>query len=447
MLQPSFVNVDNKTALNRRFWGLAVPLILSNISVALLGLVDTGVTGHLDGAHFLGGVAIGGTVFSFLYWGFNFLRMGTSGLCAQALGRQDNQAMRSVLLQAIALAVVISALLVALQQPIIDLALALIAPSEAVAQQARGYFAIRIWATPAALCNFAMLGWFVGQQNVRASLYLLLLINSVNILLDFWLVVGLGWGVEGVALASVIAEFAGLSLALMLASTRLKRYPGQWDWSVLRNRSAIAALLQTHQHLFVRTLLLLGVFTFFTAQAARLGDAVIAANAVMMNFYLLASFALDGLAHAAEALVGEAVGGKNGAYLRRVIRVALFWGVLVSALFAIAYLAGGRWLYQLMTDLPQVRDLLVLLLPWAVLLPITSVHGFIYDGIYTGGTWTRQMRSTMFFSVFLVYLPCWYLTQSMAVHGLWLAFVLFNISRGVTMSWVMRRRILPALEF
>ncbi|MBL4622174.1 MAG: MATE family efflux transporter [Immundisolibacteraceae bacterium] len=444
MLRPH--DEDKKTSLNRRFWGLAVPLILSNISVALLGLVDTGVTGHLDGSHFLGGVAIGGTVFSFLYWGFNFLRMGTGGLSAQALGRNDHQAMRSVLLQAIFLALTISVLLVALRQPIIDFALALIAPSEAVAEQARSYFAVRIWATPAALCNFAMLGWFIGQQNVRASLYLLLLINSVNILLDFWLVVGLGWGVEGVALASVIAEFAGLSLAVVLVSTRLKSYPGDWDWSVLRKRSAMAGLLQTHQHLFVRTMLLLGVFTFFSAQAARLGDTVIAANAVMMNFYLLASFALDGLAHAAEALVGEAVGAKNGAYLRRVIRLALTWGLVVSGLFALFYLAGGRWLYQLMTDLPQVRDLLVVLLPWAILLPVTSVHGFIYDGIYTGGTWTQQMRNTMFFSVFMVYLPCWYLTQSLAVHGLWLAFVLFNISRGMTMSWIMRSRILPELK-
>ena len=432
--------------LNRRFWRLSVPLILSNISVAILGLVDTGVAGHLDGAHYLGGVAIGGTVFSFLYWGFNFLRMGTGGLSAQALGRGDGQAVRNVLLQAIFLALIISFVLVALQQPIIDLALYLIGPSQAVTEQARNYFSVRIWATPAALCNFAMLGWFVGQQNVRASLYLLLLINSVNILLDFWFVVGLGWGVQGVAAASVVAEFCGLLLAVVLASQALKPLSGGWDWSVLFRRAALAGLLQTHQHLFVRTMLLLGVFTFFSAQAARLGDSVIAANAVMMNFYLLASFALDGLAHAAEALAGEAVGAKNRIYLHRVIRLALRWGLVVSVLFALIYLLAGHWLYQLMTDLPEVRELLVVLLPWAVLLPITSVHGFIYDGIYTGGTWTRQMRNTMVFSVILVYLPCWYFTQSLAVHGLWLAFVLFNISRGATMGWLMSRRILPGLK-
>ena len=432
--------------INQRFWRLAVPLIFSNISVAILGLVDTGVTGHMDSAHYLGGVAIGGTVFSFLYWGFNFLRMGTSGLSAQALGRNDSQAVRQVLLQALALAVIISLVLVALQKPIIDFALYLMAPSAAVAEQARDYFAIRIWSSPAALCNFAMLGWFVGQQNVRASLYLLLLINSVNILLDFWFVVGLGWGVQGVAAASVAAEFSGTLLALTLVARTIKRYPGSWDWSVLFKTASIAGLLQTHRHLFIRTMLLLGVFAFFSAQAAQLGDTVIAANAVMMNFYLLASFALDGLAHAAEALVGEAIGAKNIAYLRRVIRLALTWGVIASGLFALIYWWGGHWLFQVMTDLPAVIDLLVTLLPWAVLLPLSSVVGFILDGVYTGATWTQQMRNTMLFSVFLVYLPCWYLTQPMGIDGLWLAFVLFNISRGATMHWVMNRRILPALE-
>jgi len=427
--------------LSLRFWQLALPLILSNVSIALLGLVDTAVAGHLPGAYYLGGVAIGGTVFNFLYWGFNFLRMGTSGLAAQAVGRGDAVAVRATLAQGLLVAGMCTLLLLVLQQPIIDLAMRLILPGQAVTEQARAYFSVRIWATPAALANFVILGWFIGLQKGRAALYLLLMVNTVNTLLDLWFVVGLGWGVEGVAAASVVGEFTGSLLALAMVRSILRRYPGKWGLRALVDRESLSKLFHTHRHLFVRTMALLGVFVFVNAQSARLGDTALAATAIVMNFYLLASFALDGLANAAEALTGEAVGAGNQPYLQRVVMLVLGWGTVVAVLFSIVYALAGHQLYTLMTDLPAVRTLLAELLPWAVLLPIVSVYGFLFDGIFTGATWTREMRNTVLVSTLLVFLPAWYLTQPLGINGLWLAFVLFNLSRGVTLGWILWRRL------
>ncbi len=389
--------------LGRRFWYLAIPLIFSNVSVALLGLVDTAVAGHLPGAHFLGGVAIGGVVFNFLYWGFNFLRMGTTGLAAQAVGSGDPLAIRTTLAQALMVAVASSLVLLLFQKPIIDLALLLLAPSQAVAEQAQIYFSVRIWAMPAALANFVVLGWFIGLQKGRLALYLLLMVNTVNTVLDLWLVVGLGWGVKGVAAASVAGEFSGMLLALSMARGSLKRYPGQWNLAALVNRGGLLKLFHTHRHLFIRSMALLGVLAFVNAQSARMGDTVIAATAVMMNFFLLAAFALDGLANAAEALAGEAVGAADQTYLIQVVKLVLGWGTLVAILFAGAYGFGGHLLYQLMTNLPDVIALMAEILPWAVLLPLVSVHAFMFDGLFTGATWTREMRDTLLFSALVVF--------------------------------------------
>lgn len=428
-------------ALSRRFWSLALPLIFSNVSIAILGLVDTSVSGHLPGAHYLGGVALGGTVFSFLYWGFNFLRMGTSGLAAQASGRDDPAAIRATLLQGLMLAALCALVLLLLQQPIIDFFMRLFAPGPAVADQARLYFSVRIWATPAALANFVILGWFIGLRQGRAALYLLVMVNTVNTLLDLWFVLGLKWGVAGVAAASVAGEFAGLLLAAKMLSGTLRRYPGGWELSSALERAGMVKLFHTHRHLFVRTMALLAVFSFVNARSAQLGDTVIAATAVLMNFYLLASFALDGLANAAEALAGEAVGAENKAYFQRVVLMVLAWGSLVALLFSLTYLSVGDSLYRLMTDLQPVRALLADLLPWAVILPLVSVYGFLFDGIFTGSTWTRQMRDTVVLSALVVFLPVWWLTQDWGVHGLWMAFVLFNLSRGLSLGWLLWRRL------
>ncbi len=426
---------------NRQFWRLALPLILSNISVALLGLTDTAVTGHLDSPHYLGGVALGGTVFNLLYWGFNFLRMGTGGLASQAFGADDASMVRATLMRGMILAVLLSLLILLLRQPLIEMALGFAAPGKEVAEQARRYFLIRIWAAPAALCNFVLLGWFVGLQNVRAPFMLLVLINSINIALDLTLVVGLQMAVEGVALASVVGEYCGLFLAFWFSRQMLQRLPGGWQLRNLVGDGEFTRMIAINHPLLVRTLLLLSVIAFVNARSAQLGDTVIAATAVMMNFYLLAAFALDGLAHAAEAMAGEALGARDQDRFLSIIRLANLQGMIAAAGFALVYLIAGQVFTRLLTDLTEVQTLVASLTPLLVALPLCSASAFILDGIYTGATWSRQMRDSMALSCFLVFVPVWYLTQSSSIAGLWLAFLLFNLARGASLGWLLWRRI------
>lgn len=310
-----------------------------------------------------------------------------------------------------------------------------------MAEQARRYFLIRIWATPAALCNFVLLGWFVGLQNVRAPFMLLLLINTINIALDLTLAVGLRMGVEGVALASVVGEYCGLLLAFCFSRQMLQRFPGGWQLRNLVGDGEFTRLIAINHPLLVRTLLLLSVITFINARSAQLGDTVIAATAVLMNFYLLAAFALDGLAHAAEAMAGEALGARDRDRFLSIVRLANLQGMIAAAGFALVYLIAGPVFTRLLTDLAEVQALVASLTPLLVALPLCSASAFILDGIYTGATWSRQMRDSMALSCFLVFVPVWYLTQSATIAGLWLAFLLFNVARGVFLGWLLWRRI------
>ncbi|MDH4073480.1 MAG: MATE family efflux transporter, partial [Gammaproteobacteria bacterium] len=308
---------SDRTPHDRDIWRIAAPMILSNVSVPLLGMVDTGVTGHLEDAVYLGAVAIGATIFGFIYAGFNFLRMGTTGITAQAFGAADDDRVKVALGQALVVALAIAAALLLLQVPIGATALRLLGPEPDVAAWAGEYFSIRIWSAPATLANYALIGWFIGLQNGRVPLYIVLTINVTNIVLDLVFVLGLGMKVDGVAIASVIAEFAGLALGGAFALSWLKQNGGRIAASNLLTLAEYTAFFAVNAHLLVRTLALMFTFSFLTAAGARLGSVVLAANAVLLNLLHLMSFALDGFAHAAEALVGKAVGAKDRASLER----------------------------------------------------------------------------------------------------------------------------------
>lgn len=427
----------------RRVWALATPMILSNLSVPLVGLVDTAVVGHLQHAHYLGAVAVGSMLVTFVLWACGFLRMGTTGFAAQACGRADGQGLRLVLLQALWLAVLIAIAVVLLQRPLLELALRFIDSSPALIEQARLYVGIRLLSLPAALANLALIGWFVGLQNGRAPLYLLLLVNLANVLLDILLVMGLGWGVAGVAWATVISEYAGLLLGLWLAAQLLRQHAGQFRWlDALRLRGA-APLLRVNRDILLRTLALELVFYLLLVQGARQGDAVLAANAVLLNFLMLASHGLDGLAHAIEALGGHAIGRRDRTALRRALVVSLGCSLLMSIGFALAFMLLGPWLIQLLTGLPEVRELAVRYLPWLALLPLVAVWGFLFDGLFIGATRAREMRNAMLGSVLLVYLPLAWLLRDAGNHGLWLGFHLFMLARGLSLAgcfvWLWRR--------
>ncbi len=430
----------NSLPTNKNIWRIAAPMILSNISVPLLGMVDTGVTGHLENAAYLGGVAVGSTIFGFLYTGVNFLRMGTTGIAAQQFGANDFDGLRVSLGQALIVALTIAAILLVLHVPIGAAAISLIGPDPAVAEFADQYFSIRIWSAPATLANFALLGWFLGLQNARVPLIVVLVINVTNIVLDLVLVVVVGMKVDGVAIASVIAEFTGLAVGLGFVVRELNRHSGHWVISKLTTLREYTAFFGINAHLFVRTMALVFTLTFITAQGARLGGLILAANAILMNFQNLLAFALDGFAHAAEALVGKAVGEKDRAALQRSVVLALRWSLIVAVGFSAFFWLVGPMLVALLTDLPDIRTTTLRYLPWLIVSPLIAVWSYLYDGVFVGATLAREMRNIMLISAFVIFIPAWYVLQFLGNDGLWLSFMLFLASRGIGMHIYYRRR-------
>lgn len=424
---------------HKRVWSLAWPMMLSNITVPLLGLVDTAVIGHLPEPHHLGAVAVGSMIFSILYWAFGFLRMGTTGMVAQASGRDDGERIRTLLGQSLILGVGIGLLILLLRTPLTDLALQLMDPEAAVLASAAEYTAIRAFGAPAVLCNFALLGWFVGNQNTRIALILLTSTNLLNMLLDLLFVFGFGMAADGVALATVCAEYFSLLLGLWFCRRMLGRIPGAWAWQQLRRLGDYRELISVNRYLFVRTLLLLMTFAFFTAQGARQGTDILSANAVLLNFLLLISNALDGFAHATEALTGKALGQKRRQGFYQVLVCATFWSAISAVLLTLAFWLGGKPIIWLLTDIADVREQAVRYLPWIILLPLIGTWSFLLDGIFIGTTQVRAMQNTMLVSVLLVFAPVWWLAQPLGNHGLWLAFLSLFAARGLTGAWVFWR--------
>jgi MATE family multidrug resistance protein len=430
---------------DRDVWRIAAPMILSNVSVPLLGMVDTGVVGHLESAVYLGAVAIGGTIFSFLYTGVNFLRMGTTGIAAQRFGADDFDGLRISLGQALVVAQLIALAVILLQWPISQLAMKLLGADADLRDYALEYFFIRIWSAPGTLANFVMIGWFLGLQNARVPLIVFLTINLTNIALDLLFVIVLGMKVDGVALASVIAEYAGLAVALYFAARELRRHSGHWPMEKLVDFRQYAAFFAVNANLFVRTMALMFTIAFVTAQGTRMGGLILAANAILMQLQNLTAFGLDGLAHAAEALVGKAVGQRRRDALERSVKLCLKWSLIFAAGFSATYYVIGPHIINVLTDLPAVRETTLRYLPWMIASPLVSVWSFLYDGVYVGATRAREMRNIMVFSAFAVFIPAWYLLQPLGNDGLWLAFLLFLASRGIGMHAGYRRSVLPAL--
>jgi len=425
-------------------WRIAAPMILSNVSVPLLGMVDTGVTGHLDSSVYLGAVALGATIFTFIYMGMNFLRMGTTGIAAQSFGADDNDGLRASLGQSLIVGFLIAVLLIVLQAPISALALGLLGGDSETQFYAAMYFDVRIWSAPGTLANYALIGWFIGLQNARVPLLIFLTINLTNIVLDLIFVVVLGMTVDGVALASVIAEYSGFAVGATFAIATLRKREGHWPLERLTNLAAYRAFFAINTNLFVRTMALMFTLAFVTAQSARLGGRILAANAVLLNFQHLTSFGLDGIAHAAEALVGKAVGEKRRDVLVHSVNLTLKWSVIFALGFTVVYLVAGPLIISMLTDLPDIRETAIRYLPWMIASPLVSVWCFLYDGVYVGATRAKEMRNIMVFSTLFVFLPAWYFLLPLGNDGLWLAFLLFMGARGIGMHIGYRKKIVSS---
>ncbi|MDO5621078.1 MAG: MATE family efflux transporter [Paracoccus sp. (in: a-proteobacteria)] len=414
---------------NRRVLAIALPIVLSNITVPLLGLVDTGVIGQLGQPAPIGAVGIGAVILASAYWIFGFLRMGTTGLVAQAHGAGDRTAAGAHLLRALAIAGGAGLLFILLQAPLFWAAFRLAPASAQVEALARDYLAIRIWGAPAAIAVFALTGWMIATERTRAVLALQLLMNGTNIALDLWFVLGLGWGVQGVAAASLMAEYLGAGFGLYLARDTIRAALGQPLWSApeLRRLSSV------NGNILIRSVLLQASFTSFLFLAAGQGDVTLAANQVLLQFLTIAAYALDGFAFAAESLVGQAIGAGRPGQVRQASRLTAQWGVAGAVLMALVFALAGGTIIDALTTAPEVRAESRHYLPWLVVLPLVSVASYMFDGIFIGATLTREMRQTMTISAALyvmalvIFLPIW------GNHGLWAALVVLNAARGLTM--------------
>ncbi len=426
-------------SMHRRVLTLTAPIILSNLSIPLLGAVDTAVMGHLPDPAYIGGVAIGALIFSYIYWGFGFLRLGTTGLVAQAYGAGDADELRAILGRAGLLAVGLAGLLLLFQRPIGVFTFALLESTPEVESLAGTYYTIRLWGAPAALLNYVAWGWLIGVQRMRSALALSVFMNGLNIVLDLVLVVGLGHGIAGVALATLLSEWSALALAAWLVMRVLRHTGGAWSRERILDGERIAGLLRVNADIFVRTLCLVSAFAWFTAQGARMGNVLLAANAILLNFQTFMAYGLDGFAHACEALVGSAVGAGDRQLLRRAVRTTTLWAFGTAALFMLVYAAGGRMIIAVLTSIPEVRATAAIYLPWTAISPLISVWSFQLDGIFIGATRTPEMRNGMLISLGIFLAAGWILIPRMGNHGLWLAMMVFMVIRAVTLgAWYPR---------
>ena len=411
---------------------IGLPIVLSNATIPLLGAVDTAVIGQLGEAAALGGIGIGAVTLAAVYWIFGFLRMGTSGLTAQAQGAGDLPERDAIFLRGLGIALVAGLGMILLQGLLIDAAFSLAPASAAVESHARSYLDIRIWGAPATISIYAITGWLIALERTRAVLILQLGINLVNILLDLWFVLGLGWGVPGVAVATLFAEYSGLALGLWFCRDALRNPAAR-----ARQRLLAAApwrrMIAVNSDIMIRSILLQGSFTSFVFLGAGMGDEVLAANQVLLQFLEITAYALDGFAFAAEAIVGQAVGAKKLGDLRRGALLSSIWAVGASVLMAAGFALGGGAIIDLITTSPEVRETARAYLPWVILAPLVSVASYMFDGIFIGATETKAMRNSMLLSVGLFVVCILTLVPMMDNHGLWLALVVMNAARGLTL--------------
>ena len=412
---------------------IAVPVVLSNATVPLLGAVDTAVIGQLGQAAPLGAVGMGAVVLATLYWAFGFLRMSTSGLAAQAEGARDAAERSAVLLRALVVALLAGAALILLQAPLFAAAFAIAPASAEVEGLAKTYLAIRIWGAPATIALYALTGWLIGVERTKGVLILQLWQNGLNIVLALWVVLHMGWGIEGVAAATLIAEMTGLLLALWLARDALAPAVLRAGMARLSDRAALSRMFTASRDIMGRTILLQLSFTSFVFLGARFGDVTLAANQVLMQFLEITAYALDGFAIAAETLVGQAIGARAMTDVRRAGRIAMQWGFGGAAILALIYAAVGGAIIDLMTTAPEVRLDARHFLPWLALAPLIGVASWIFDGIFIGALQTRAMLRTMALSVAVYAAALAVLIPLLGNHGLWAALMVLNATRGLTM--------------
>ena len=434
--------------MNRKILNLSIPFIISNISIPLMGIVDMALMGHLHSDSYIGAIAIGSLIFNFIYWSLGFLRMGTSGFTAQAWGRRDLPETLYIFSRAAFIALGISIILLVLQKPVEWLSFKILNTESDVELYAIQYFRIRIWAAPATLGQFALLGFFLGMQNARIPMAVLVSANLLNIVFNYIFVILFGMTSDGVALGTLIAQYFGLFIAIFFFRKYFNRLFKYYSFKAITEWKKLKNFLRVNQDIFIRTLCLVIVFSFFTASSASKDvessgkDTILAVNSLLMQFFMFFSFLIDGFAHSAEALTGKYIGAKDKKSLIKFIRLLFIWGTAISSIFTLVFIFGGDLFFNLLTNNPEIIVNAKPYFFYIILIPLVSFAAFLWDGIFIGATAGKEMRNAMLISTLLIFFPAYYLSiNSLGNHGLWLAFILFMASRGLSMSLMSKKAV------
>lgn len=423
------------TRTDRQILHIALPSIVSNITVPLLGLIDVSIVGHLGAASYIGAIAVGGMLFNMIYWLFGFLRMGTGGLTAQAYGRHDLEEVTRILLRSLSISLLLALALLLLQYPIRNIAFMCMDTSEEVRQLATLYFHICIWGAPATLGLYGFTGWYIGMQNSRFPMFIAITQNIVNIAASLFFVFALKMKVEGVALGTLVAQYAGLGMACLLWLTYYRPLRKYLRQKALFDRTEMKRFFQVNRDIFIRTLCLIAVTVFFTSTGAAYGDVVLAVNALLMQLFTLFSYFMDGFAYAGEALTGKYIGAKDNQSLRLTIRHLFKWGIALSLLFTLLYGAGGKSFLGLLTNDTSVISASEEYIYWVLAIPLAGFSAFLLDGICIGATATHLMLRSMLVASASFFLLYYGLHDTLGNHALWMAFIVYLALRGIVQAF------------
>lgn len=428
--------------MNKRVLQLAIPNIISNISVPLLGAVDTAVIGHLEHVYYLGAIAVGSLIFDFIFWGFGFLRMGTTGLVAQAYGAKDIQKTKVILLRVLLVALSGSVLILLLQYPLIEFSLWVIDASPEVEQYTRLYYKIRIFSAPATLSLFAINGWFLGMQNARFPMIVTIFLNLLNVATNLLFVFYFGMNVDGVAWGSLLSSYCAIMLAYFLYRTKYNKVKIDVSWDDIIEIEELKKFFGVNRDILIRTLCLIFSYAFFTATSAKMGDVWLAANTILLQLWYISAYAVDGFAYAAESLVGKYVGAMNFKKMKKAIWVCMAWGLGFGLLGTILYAIFDIELVSIFTDKPIVIETAMIVVTWLIVAPFINSVCFIWDGIYIGATSTAAMRNSMLIATVFFFVPVYYLVKPYAGnHALWIAMTSFMVIRGITLTVFARKEL------
>lgn len=428
--------------MNKEILRLAIPNIITTLTVPLLSFADFALMGRVYDTSFINAVGIGTAIFNMIYWGFGFLRMGTTGLAAQAFGRHDNQALSNTLYRAVFVGGVIAVCLLLFQKPLLKLVLLAFEATDKEFELAAKYYYIRIWAAPAALALYILYGWFLGIQQAVYVMGVAVFLNLLNVGLNMFFVLVLGMDIDGIALATVISQYAGLLLTVVIILVKFRQYVVRWTADVLGDMLAMKEFFSVNSDIFIRTICLVFAFTFFTARSGVFGPEAMAVNLLLLQYMHLLSYGVDGFATAAESLVGKYYGAFDKQQYNRAIKYSFAWGLGLGSLYMVVFLVAGTDILRLLTDIPEVIEQAQPYIWWVIAMPLINSVAFIWDGVYIGRTATAAMRNNMLVATFLLFVPAYFLSKGLiGNHSLWLAMTLFMVGRGVGLTITAPRAI------